>query len=101
MPEGDIGHYTGSWGPWMPGISEAERRARLRGLRALALGVTGNPDHPLGHALRAAEDGEAETLEAAGLELNRLPALPLRRLLSLYATLVRAPKPRRVKESAE
>ena len=93
---GDIGHYTGSWGPWMPGIDPGERKARCRSLRALAQVVTKKPDHPLCMALRDAEDGEPETLEQAGLELNRLPALSLRDLLVRYTNLIRKPKPRRV-----
>lgn len=95
MPDdGSISGQTG-WGPWASGIDAGERKARLRGMRALALGVTWNPDHPLGAALRQAEDGEPESLQAALIELDRLPALTRRRLLNLYGTLVRPPKRRK------
>jgi hypothetical protein len=69
-------------------IDEGERRARLRSMRALVLTFCG-PAHPLGAALRAAEAGDAETLADALAEIDRLPALTRRRLLSTFALLSR------------
>jgi len=86
MPDGDSSSH---FGPWAPGLDAGERKARLWGMRAFAQGITGNPDHALCRALRDAEDGDAESLERALIELDRLPALTRRRLLKHYDSLIR------------
>jgi hypothetical protein len=73
-----------NWGPFHPAISHAERVARLRGLRAITELYCGKT-HPFVQALWLAETGEDADLEAAVLELDRLPALQRRRVLSAYA----------------
>jgi hypothetical protein len=77
---------TGNWGPWAATIGEAERLARLRSLRAFVQmwGTT----HPFYRALYFAESGEPEDLQAAALELDRLPALSRRHVLGHYVTLI-------------
>ena len=78
---------------WVAGLANAERIARCRALRALALVFCG-PGHPLVHALLAAErDGAAAA--AAHQELDKLPALQRRRVLANYAALVTPGRPRR------
>lgn len=68
------------FGPWADSISETERAARLRALRALAL-VFRAPE--LAQALAAAERDPA-LLQQALTALDRVPALPRRRLLATY-----------------
>jgi hypothetical protein len=71
------------WGPFSPAISHPERVARLRVLRAICqLSVRGSL--PLQKALWLAESGETPELEAAMLELDRLPALTRRHVLGSY-----------------
>jgi hypothetical protein len=72
-----------AWGPFAPDLSREERDARRRELRAVALAYCG-PNHPLTRALKARTP---EALEEALAEIDRLPALGRRRLLSVYATL--------------
>jgi hypothetical protein len=71
------------WGPFHPALSHAERVARLRTLRAIVQ-LSVKDGGPLERALYLAEDGEIESLQAAMLELNRLPALRRRHLESQY-----------------
>ena len=83
IPAGD------QWGPFSPDITDAERLARLRSLRAMA-GVMLSPKDgiALRSCLRAAESKSAALplcLEA----LAALPAVPLRHLLANYASLDR------------
>lgn len=73
-----------NWGPFHAAISHAERVARLRGLRAI-VGLYCGRMHPLVKALWLAETGDMVDLEGALLELDRLPALQRRRVLSSYA----------------
>jgi hypothetical protein len=73
------------FGPWAAGIDHAERLARLRSMRALALVlVRCSPDFIA--ALRAAETDE-EALDRAADLLNRLPTLFRRRMLATYQIL--------------
>jgi len=44
--------------------------------------------HPLNKALYWAESGEPADLDAAALELERLPARDRRKILSTYAALI-------------
>jgi hypothetical protein len=76
-----------SWGPWAATINAAERVARLRALRAFVQAFYGT-NHPLNKALYFAESGEPADLDAASLELERLPARDRRKILSTYAALI-------------
>jgi hypothetical protein len=78
-----------SFGPWARGISPAERLARLRAIRALAMLLCGGPEHPLCLELLAAERDEAALPRALAL-LDDLAPLPRRRLLASYAALAAA-----------
>ena len=71
---------TGGFGPWSNSITDAERVARLRCLRALA---TAYGARDLVAALLQAER-DPGALEQALSVLDRVPALRKRRLLSLY-----------------
>ena len=82
IPAGD------QWGPFSPDITDAERLARLRSLRALALAHCGPHGDVLRVALRAAET-EPEALAIALEAINGLPAVPRRHLLASYAVLDR------------
>lgn len=79
------GHASNRFGPWSPDIDAAERKARVRSLRALALLLIG-PTSPIVTELRAAEH-DREALGRALVEVDRLGALPRRRLLAAYAAL--------------
>lgn len=70
----------GGFGPWRDGISDGERIARLRALRALAWAYGA---FDLAAALLAAERDVA-ALDEALSALDRVPALRRRRLLSTY-----------------
>lgn len=71
------------WGPFSPAISHPERVARLRALR-MAAQLTARNSMALQKALWLAESGDLAELEAALLEVDRLPALTRRNLLSSY-----------------
>jgi hypothetical protein len=75
-----------SFGPWAAGIDPAERLARLRSMRALAL-VHCRYEVGFLESLKRAET-DAAALPAAFDELQRLPALRRRHLLSSYCTLI-------------
>ena len=79
-----------SWGPFTPGLSQAERRARLRALRALAL-VFARHHASIHDALwRAEKDLEPKRLALAERIFDHdLPALAKRRILATYADLAR------------
>jgi hypothetical protein len=73
------------FGPWANGIPPAERVARLRSLRALALVCcAGNPEFT--DALAAAET-DADALGRAYRLLDYLPAPNKRKLLASYGLL--------------
>jgi hypothetical protein len=72
-----------NWGPWADGINPAERLARLRSLRTVAVCMFG-AHTPLAKPLEQAESLEPEEVEAALIELNRMPALDRRKLLSAF-----------------
>lgn len=76
-----------TWGPWAEAINAAERVARLRALRAFVQAFYGT-NHALNHALYWAESLEQADLDAAALELERLPARDRRKILSTYAALI-------------
>ena len=78
-----MGTVTGrravGYGPWCADIAPEERKARVRELRALVYVLA--PNSPLVAALTTAETGDQVALDAALAELDRLPALPRRRIL--------------------
>jgi hypothetical protein len=76
----------GAIGPWSAGIGDAERAARCRELRALALVYLG-PTHPLTAALADAIADDS-ALETARTQLGAIPALRRRRLLAAYTALL-------------
>jgi hypothetical protein len=76
------------FGPWTAGLSDAERIARCRALRALAVVLTGRRGDQLVAALRTAEADPAR-LPGALAALESLSALDRRRLLSAYAVVDR------------
>jgi hypothetical protein len=59
------------------------------------------PEHPIHDALCDAESGEAEDLEAARIEFDRLPALRQRDILCSYARHWRYFAPRKPKPAKE
>lgn len=73
-----------NWGPFHPALSHAERVARLRTLRAFAQ-VWHGKHNPLVKALWLAESGEPEDLEAARIEMDRVPARIRRNILGSWA----------------
>jgi hypothetical protein len=75
------------FGPWSPDIGEVERVARLRAMRALSLLLCG-ASHSLTTELRTAER-DAAAAERALAELDALPPLRRRRLLSAYLAVAR------------
>jgi hypothetical protein len=76
-----------TFGPWAENISETERRARLRSLRALAH-VFAHGHRNLLTALRMAET-DASWLETAFVELKRLPSRCRRNIIATYGLLSR------------
>ncbi|WP_375460583.1 hypothetical protein [uncultured Enterovirga sp.] len=75
-----------TWGPFVPGIDAAERKARLRSLRALVKVLAGPRGHDANLALLRAEitDGDSDVLRDAHAEFGRLSPLDRRRVLSTY-----------------
>lgn len=74
------------WGPWEPGLDPAERKARLRALRALVRAYAGPKGADLAQALRAAETDLSALGRASDL-LAHLPTVPARHVLAAYARL--------------
>ena len=80
-----------NWGPWSPALTDAERRRAILVLKTLASIICGRQS-PLYKALlradAAAEDAAGArhlALLEAAIELDRLPALRRRQLISSYA----------------
>lgn len=78
------------YGPWRPGIDAAERRARLRSLRALAGIIAGFRADPLVGFLLAAETDD-DALDLAADALDDLEPLDRRRILASYASRAAPP----------
>lgn len=79
------------WGPWSAAMPEPERRRAVLVLKTLASIMVGR-GHPLYTALLRADmarddarGAQALALLEAGIELERLPALTRRNLISSYA----------------
>ncbi|WP_197514240.1 hypothetical protein [Methylobacterium platani] len=81
------------YGPWADGLSTAERRARLRCLRAIVHLVCGTHGAELVATLDQAEF-DAAALRRSVDELGRLASLDRRKVLTTFAALHRplAPK---------
>lgn len=75
------------FGPWADGIDPAERLARTRCMRVLAM-VFARPHADLIATLRDAEHNPAALSTALDL-LDALPALPRRRIIATFAALGR------------
>lgn len=71
------------WGPFSPAISHPERVARLRVLRMICQ-LSVRESMAVQKALWLAESGDTADLEDAMVEMNRLPALARRHVLSAY-----------------
>lgn len=87
--------FAADWGPWSGGAPTAQTRHDITLLYALSSVIVGR-QHPLTAALSRADMAPddargmlAEALAEAGLELERLPALRRRNLLSSYQNCVR------------
>lgn len=78
---------TGVWGPFIPDLDPAERRARLRSLRTCVKLLVGPRGHEASFALLRCEiDGEDMVLLADALaEFSKLGTLDQRRVLASYA----------------
>lgn len=76
-----------TWGPFVCGLNAGEYIARVRSLTAIALVLA--HDHPrLTESLRQAERDPAG-LQIAQCELDELPALTRRRVISAYAQIAK------------
>lgn len=75
------------WGPWSENVTDAERLARLRTLRALA-GVFAPKQKHFITALRMAET-DTSWLATARAELDRVPPLFRRRMLANFMQMDR------------
>lgn len=82
-----------TWGPFLPGLDPAERKARLRSLRALVKVMTGARGEVVALAILRAEiaPDDIEMLSAAAATFDRLGSIDRRRILSNFAEL-HAPK---------
>lgn len=75
-----------AWGPWAPNLDPAERRARLRSLRALARVYAGPRALTVCQLLAQAET-DADALEPASRAINNLAPLDRRAILASFARL--------------
>lgn len=89
-PAGPTIMPSGLFGPWLPEISEPDRRAGLRALAALCRVFIGS-NSAIVAALRRAEL-EPEFGDQARVLFDKLPTLQRRRVLGTYAFLMRPPK---------
>lgn len=74
-------------GPWESNISSAERQARLRAFACMAL-IFARSHPELFRALRLAEHDSAQLAHARVL-FQSVESIPRRRMLSIYADLIR------------
>jgi hypothetical protein len=74
-----------NFGPWAENLSELERVARCRSLRALAMVFVG-PTDPIVHELAMAET-DSEALDRARVHLDAMGALSRRRILATYGAM--------------
>jgi hypothetical protein len=76
------------FGPFRRDLPDRDRAVQLAELRTLALMLLG-PAHKLTRALQAADRGNEAALSAALAEIDALPALRRRKILSTFAVLRR------------
>jgi hypothetical protein len=76
------------FGPFRPDIDATDRAAQLGELRGLVAAFCWH-DHKLSRALRAAETGDEAALAEALAEIDALPSLRKRRILSVFGLLRR------------
>ena len=74
---------TATFGPWAPGLDDAERKARCRALRAVAMMYIGH-HIPFFDIIKAAEDDPAY-LKPAYIVFEEIPTLTIRKILASYA----------------
>jgi hypothetical protein len=77
----------GVFGPWRPGIDEAERRAGLRTLAGLTLVFAGSGQAAVTALLRA--ETLPETMGRALLAFDRIPTRQRRNIVASYARFMR------------
>jgi hypothetical protein len=80
---------TSPFGPWVPGVDAAERKAQLRSLAALGAAFLGSGS-PVVMALREAEADPTKAADALAA-LNAVPTLRRRRLLSVFGAVTWPP----------
>lgn len=80
------------WGPFTPGLDPCELKARLRSLAAIVRLNLGRDGDLVARMVWCAEQG-AVTLDALHAAIERLPAIPKRRIWASYAALTRPQAP--------
>lgn len=85
----NVSPASDDWGPWAKAIGQAERVACLRALAAFVQGLFGT-NHALFAALYWAESGNPTDLDAASLELDRMPSRDRRKVVGTYAGMLAA-----------
>lgn len=79
------------FGPWVPGVEPAERKAQLRALATLVAVFYRTPvGQEIIETLRDADS--VETLSSAFALFNSLPTLTIRQILSVFAFVHRPKK---------
>jgi hypothetical protein len=86
-PSGPVVMPSGLFGPWVPGLTEPDRRASLRALAMLCAVFCGSSD-PVVAALRKAEL-KPDTADQARALFDKLPTLRRRQVLATYARVMR------------
>jgi hypothetical protein len=77
-----------AYGPFCDGLERSEQLARLRSLRAIAMGVA-HRNVGLHAALRRAESLAPADLAAAYAAIEAAPAITRRKILSCFSELMR------------
>lgn len=88
-----------NFGPWAPGLTDAERIARTRELRALVAAFAGGSRRPLVAVLTRAERDPAALAEAAVL-LDQLPTRWFRNIVSTLGALGGVSRSMRARDAA-
>lgn len=81
-----VSSESSQFGPWIDALSDRERIARLRSLRAIAL-IFARKKPSLVSALRRAETDFSALREARQI-FESLPTLQRRRIMSIYCDLL-------------
>lgn len=80
------------WGPFTPRLDPCELTARLRSLAAIVRLNLGRDGDLLAQMVWCAEQG-AVTIDTLHAAIERLPAIPKRRIWASYAGLTKAAAP--------